>query len=256
MNKLLLFLIVLALIVGVNSGFCRGDHGDSQGESAGDPDAYTFPVKPGTREWKKLKTSAEKFSACQVPGKILDKMSTQGLVDTCLDYPMLGHMWAFQSLEQGFLNMVSKFNGLQELLKRKDAGNKLLLKYLEMDPEQIHKYVKGKRTKKLPLLKNAFAEVLLSREEVISNLSSSERFKLLSRGYRNYNMKKNFPDTYGYMGLVPCLAVMKKVMEAEKILPPEAETLKRDIFRPYGGVTESNTDLILSKANEYIEKKK
>jgi hypothetical protein len=43
------------------------------------------------------------------------------LVETVLDYPLLGNMWAFDSLKAGFDSVLSYFNGLQELVNREDA---------------------------------------------------------------------------------------------------------------------------------------
>jgi hypothetical protein len=64
MSKMLFISIVLVLFLGVNSSFCRGN---PQAESTGNQDGYIYPVKPGTEQWKKLKSDAERTAACQIP---------------------------------------------------------------------------------------------------------------------------------------------------------------------------------------------
>lgn len=40
---------------------------------------WDYPVKPGTEEWKKLKTGKEKNEACQIPENVLKKISSHEL---------------------------------------------------------------------------------------------------------------------------------------------------------------------------------
>ena len=42
--------------------------------------AWDFPIKPGTEEWKKLKTRQAKVTALQIPEEVLPKLSTFQLV--------------------------------------------------------------------------------------------------------------------------------------------------------------------------------
>jgi hypothetical protein len=83
---------------------------------------YEYPVKPGTDAWRALtQTLDAKIEASQIPEDILHALTTRALVETVLDYPLLGNMWAFDSLKTGFDSVLSYFNGLQELVNREDA---------------------------------------------------------------------------------------------------------------------------------------
>ena len=99
-------------------------------------DVYDFPVKPGMEEWKAFASHEEMLKACQIPEPLLRKMSTAALVETVLNYPLYWTTIISNSAgtQQGFSVLVSQFNGIQELLKRKDAGSELLLKYHFMPP--------------------------------------------------------------------------------------------------------------------------
>lgn len=98
-------------------------------------DAYIFPVRPGMPDWKALSSYAEMLNACQIPGPILSEMSTPGLIETVLNYPLFWvTVLAQDDVQRGFIVMSERFNGVAELLRRKDAGVVLLEKYKNMEP--------------------------------------------------------------------------------------------------------------------------
>ena len=107
---------------------------------------YDFPIKPGTDAWKSLKSSQEMIDVCQIPTDILKNLSTARLSKLCLDYPLLGDMLFSNNLQEGFDIVSSKFNGFQELFKRKNAGSELLKLYNNFDISSFEKN-KGKEIK-------------------------------------------------------------------------------------------------------------
>jgi hypothetical protein len=52
-------------------------------------DAYEFPIKPGTEEWKQLEPATIRIAALQIPDAVLASISTEGLLETCLHFPYL-----------------------------------------------------------------------------------------------------------------------------------------------------------------------
>src|SRR4051812_33737550 len=89
-------------------------------------DAFKFPITPGMPEWRQLNSHAEMVAKSQVPEHKLRAMSTDGLINTVLSYPLLGDMLAFNSIQEGFDTVARNFNGLHALLERPDAGESLL----------------------------------------------------------------------------------------------------------------------------------
>jgi hypothetical protein len=83
--------------------------------------AYNYPVKPKTEKWKALKSTEEKVKVTKIPDSILNKMTTEALVETVMNYPLLANMTSFNTRKQGFNAVYGAFNGLQELTKRTDA---------------------------------------------------------------------------------------------------------------------------------------
>lgn len=84
-------------------------------------EAYEYPILPGTDEWKSFTSLDEKISAVQIPTNIMESMDTQALFETILNYPMLGDLYIFGDISQGFAALKSRCNGIPELLSRPDA---------------------------------------------------------------------------------------------------------------------------------------
>lgn len=159
-------------------------------------DAYEYPVKPGTEEWKALNGYQEMLSVCRVPEQILQKMSTTGLIDTALDYPLFGNVWwSRSSIQQGFAHMFSEFNGARELFKRKDAGALLLAKYRGMDPAGFENGASLEERDSY-VMRLQGVEILLAQDAVQAALTESQRAELKKLAFAKYEVKKTLED-YG-----------------------------------------------------------
>lgn len=88
---------------------------------------YQYPVVPGTIEWENFESRSDMIEACQIPQDTLERLSTDALLQTILDYPFLSEMVMFyrtpeeREQELGFWHIANSFNGLQEFMKREDA---------------------------------------------------------------------------------------------------------------------------------------
>lgn len=85
--------------------------------------AYVYPVRPGTDEWKALDTPEKKLEACHVPVEQLRCMTTDALLETVLNYPLLVNIYAYNSIEIGIRSVSAYFPGLDELFSRSDAAS-------------------------------------------------------------------------------------------------------------------------------------
>ncbi len=154
-------------------------------------DAYVFPITPdNTEEWRKLQSLDEKIEVCQVPEDILKNMSTEGLLETCFNYPLYINLVAYNSLQQGFDSLCT-FNGLQELLNRPDAGKCILKYYKNLDLGKLAK------NHDAPTLHIIFIETLLSQDAILSNMEQSKRSEVLDVSINKAKTKRNkFADIY------------------------------------------------------------
>lgn len=162
-------------------------------------DAYHYPIKPGTEEWKKLRNHEDMIMVCQIPDEILRKMSTPGLVETVLNYPLYMEMTASSNsdFQKAFEWMSSKFNGFQELYKRKDAGSVLLARYKSMDPAAFGKdftsIQRGDYTWSFVEI-----EILLAQNTILINMTETQRQELRKEALKKYEIKKNISSYGGY----------------------------------------------------------
>lgn len=83
---------------------------------------YEFPVVPGTQEWLDLGSTIARRKACQVPDEIIQNMTTDALLLTVLNHPFINDMYAFNSLEQGYVAVRRRpsFSDLREFEHRPD----------------------------------------------------------------------------------------------------------------------------------------
>ena len=92
---------------------------------------WDYPIKPGTEEWRQLKTNEEMVRTCQIPEEVLSSISTEDLTILCLRYPRLWHFTAFENTNTGLDQLFSEFNGIRELYQRKDVSRSMTKRYTE-----------------------------------------------------------------------------------------------------------------------------
>lgn len=80
-----------------------------------------FAISIFDEEWKELDGKEEMLAVCQLPDMLLKKLSTYELLKLTEEHPMLGDIYAAETTEEGFRNVVNSFNGLRELLSREDC---------------------------------------------------------------------------------------------------------------------------------------
>ncbi len=80
---------------------------------------------------------ADRAEFLAVPEEKLNAMTTEELLVTCIDYPSYWEILAYSTSEMGFNSIYRRYNGLQALLERDDAGEVLTEFYSHIDPEQV-----------------------------------------------------------------------------------------------------------------------
>jgi len=95
--------------------------------------SWDYPVKPGTAEWNRLgrEDRNELFRLCQIPDNIINCLSTEKLLDLCLEYPYLTGIFSMNIFDMGVDGAIQGVNGTRELFKREDVVHYMLKKYME-----------------------------------------------------------------------------------------------------------------------------
>jgi len=158
-------------------------------------DSYEFHLKPGTASWAELSSHEEMLEATQIPQGILKKMSTQGLVETALNYPLYLDMLAYDDPQVGFQRVAERFNGLKALLERPDAGTELLARYKAFDPTITEGWAleqQGAHAARLMYL-----EMMLSQESIREKLTAEEQLQLAVEKEVKNKVKQQYSEVYG-----------------------------------------------------------
>lgn len=118
MNKALATLLALTMLAVLCAG-CASEK-DEKAKQIDTP--YVYPIQPGTEEWAKLDSLDAKIAACKVEPELMNSMTTEALLETVLDYPLLPNIYAFGSAELGIGSVSGYFEGLQMLRDRENAA--------------------------------------------------------------------------------------------------------------------------------------
>jgi hypothetical protein len=175
---------------------------------------YEFPVKPGTPEWVKFQTHEEMLQACQIPENVLKNISSDALAKTCLEYPLFIDMIAYSTFNEGIERVVKQFNGLQELLGRKDAGKSLMSIYSDTSSAKLDR-----------MFFYSYFEMLLSHDDVLKKLTNADKKALMKASLRRYRERRMNPEVYGPVSLTPVGLILGKLMRnTNTVLSAEIKT--------------------------------
>jgi hypothetical protein len=236
------WIIFLVLLVGCN----RVD------QSTADPvDAYHFPVQPGTEEWRQLNSRVEMLAAVQIPQAVLDNMSTAGLVETVLNYPLYADLFAHSSSQAGIEAIQRDFNGISTLLTRPDAGTLLLDHYQMTDINDVQEKAtlieQGEFVTRVKYL-----EIILAQPDILSRLSAEERTLLLQEAMVKRDEKVALGTYYGYTSIESIALLAGRILQLEGYLL-DADPI---VIRFLEGSSYTNAlaiDTIFAQADQFLE---
>lgn len=206
------------------------------------PGVYDFPVRPGTAEWAALRTHDDMVRVTQLPPGMAAEMSTAALVDTVLDYPLLLDALAFNSVQEGFETVASRFDGLTELLARPDAGSVLLRRYQAFDarvPAKADELAAGNHTHAAWKL-----ETLLAQPKVLATLTADQQAALLREGLATYDAKRADAAVYGVAGLEPTTTLLGRALALREGWSYDGSMLLRDGIAPAAAAVEEIPALV------------
>ncbi|MBQ4232118.1 MAG: hypothetical protein II699_02470 [Lachnospiraceae bacterium] len=128
-------------------------------------DSIDYPVTPNDKSWANLKSHDEMVKACNIPSKLINKLSTRDLVKLLYDYPLLIDMYMYDNLDDGLKCIVSQSNIIGELYARDDFLDIIEQDVFKMDYDQSYTDFK----------KYALAELLLEDGKLSTNYLVSDK---------------------------------------------------------------------------------
>jgi len=214
---------------------------------------WDYPIKPGTEEWNNLTTEKARISALQIPENIITKMSTENLIDACINFPLFGYYSAFSTPQEGFNIMFSRFNIFNKICK-KDSIGQYLVKIYEDAEMNGWRQMAYKFDNKYWTLKLTYLEYLIAQKEVISKLNQKDKVKLLKIAKTKFAQKGAHQSFNSIPGISPTLLLICRILYSDKVLDDSIlsnENFKR--FLETGLLTDTEIiDEILNSAEIYL----
>ena len=90
-----------------------------------------YPITPDSPEWKTM-SSSDAYAACNMPKEYAESLSSDDLSKYVGNYPFLGDIMMFNSLEDGINTLKEKSIVIGELFSRPDCNAALLKEYTDM----------------------------------------------------------------------------------------------------------------------------
>lgn len=173
---------------------------------------YNYPIKPGTEAWKKLKSHDDMINICQIPDNLIQQMNTQELLESCLKYPLLFDMYAYDNPKIGFDEMSKNFNGFISLKKRSDAGSIILEGYKRINAESVTTFKsegdKGEFTMHLSAI-----EILIANDDILKQLKQNHKKEILKEILRKNHGKEQYKDIFGALGKLTLVYTASKILD-------------------------------------------
>lgn len=216
--------------------------------------AYVFPVKPGTDEWEQIGSRQEMLAAVQIPADRIAGISTAGLVETVLAYPLYMDMFAHNSLEAGLAAIKRDFNGMQALLARSDAGSALLQHYQETDANAVSEMSdtleQGDYVSRLKYL-----EMILAQPEIGKRLSAAEKRSLVEIALRQQAAKEKLANLYGMADGETTALLIGRTLQRQRALQsdPQVEQFLRDGFSHDDGARQRILQSLFEQAHTFLD---
>lgn len=127
---------------------------------------YQYKITSDCAEWKTLTTHDEMVAACQIADDEIQEMTTDMLVSAYLNYPLLGDMYAYNTIETGFAALRKQCNALDELLTREDIGEVLLNRYENVELYDLNS---SNRVSYNAFIAPSALEILAAQPEIVNN---------------------------------------------------------------------------------------
>ena len=127
--------------------------------------AWKPRVQPGTTEYARMATFAEKIGGLDIPKADAEKLSTRELMKVCLSYNFLTTMQLVHTVDHGPAMIISNFYGFTELFKRSDAGEVYLEELAKKTPGANASFTYS-QTHLIRLLRDGRTKAIFSRHQI------------------------------------------------------------------------------------------
>lgn len=209
---------------------------------------YDYPVKRGTSEWYSIKTYDSLRKVCQIPSNIVDKMSTSLLLESIINYPLIGDVLVFESYKKGLENLANNFNAFATIIQRSDLDAVLLHAYsihLDKNLDSSSAIEKGEHSVQM-----SFFELLINHSFQHNKIKGENSQLFLNQLLKAFNEKKNNPEVYGIMSLSTCVWAINGILLIDKA--SEKFAMKEVFIQKGNTFSDTVIKRIVNEAENYL----
>lgn len=182
-------------------------------------DTYSYPILPGTNEWNKLGSLAEMVEVCQLPSKKIKSISTEGLLETLLNYPLILDYIFFENMQNGFSRIKSENIGFAELYNRKDIFKVVTERYrymsLDCGKNLYPPFVAGAPAPNEVAFQTY--EFFIFQDEFLDNLNENQQYQVFELVYEKLQNKTE--HQFAEDSKLVSIAILGKIMYKNDFLP-------------------------------------
>jgi hypothetical protein len=209
---------------------------------------YVYPDANG-------KSLEENLQLYKIPEQVLQCISTDGLIQSCISYPEMRMIWTRNSLQQGFDFIEDKCNGFDELWIREDKNRCLIDFYKQLNFER--------NWADYTLLENGQYvddiiryELILAQEEVLLDLTEQQKPELFQIVLNNQKTKLKSIEYFGGLGVASSQAILSRIMLNDQY-QPFLEKYNTDLYIKMSvdliqGLDEDSREQIMTLSEEYL----
>lgn len=232
MKKFIYIIALLFLLVACNEELQIDTKQPTIGNKTRAFTSQTFSFDSVTKPeiWKTFQTLEEMQSACQIPDDVLPNLSTEELVQICMDYPLFGNYLAYDNETFGIKKVMAGFNAFKELKKRTDSAEKLLDIYANVNVTTLYEDRENAET--YPNLKLGYLEMILCSGE-IESLYQGEALQRLENLQAHKLTEKQLTNSISASSLKHSQLLKQKINEAKNVSTTSTAT-SITIYTKYG----------------------
>lgn len=208
--------IIILIIMVVFS--CSKDEDNTKCFSFSYPDIYEYPVKPGTQEWIDLGSRPARVQACMIPQDIMEAISTEGLLESLLNYPFITDYGFWEKFQVAFNQLKSENIAFTELYKRQDIFPAIYDRYklMSLNCEDIYPpFIEGVSTP-VSLSFTTF-ELFIFQDEFLEKLDQDKVIKIFKLSYEKLQLK--IFHKYNEIERLVSAAILGKIMYKVEFKP-------------------------------------
>lgn len=213
---------------------------------------YQFPELP--KNHGMTREEIDEFR--DLPEDICNCITTEGLIETIMDYPNLPLILAGSSPQSGYANLVRhRFRGSRELENRPDRATYLLKKYKTIDPIGYDPNWEGIDIGGY-IINIWYFEIIFSQYANLEPLTKDEKIELIETAIVIYDKSKEDIEEQSLMSLECVTTLAGRLMYINNYTPfvnaYDNTWAVRELLDFYGPVDPETVELVYNLSKQYL----